>query len=315
MRKPSLLSVVVLAALGTAAPAAVRAAGILIDHTTTDASAIPSSDLDAARALTMSFSHASVGANMWGGLGLLKSDDAGRYSFPSWIDVDRGNPGWQAKIDGFETYVADHASVQVFLNKLCFIDQDASFTYYRDSMVGLAAAHPAKTLVWFTIPLEETGTSNSARATFNASVRAYASTHDIVLFDLADIESHTSGGTAVTSGGYESLAHEYSLDGGHLNDAGARRAAGAMWQLMARIAGGSPSGGPVCGNGRCEAGESATSCAADCSASDPGAGSASGSSGGCGFATRGDPGGAAALLAVLLPVLGIRRRRSTPGRR
>jgi hypothetical protein len=296
------LSVAAALLSGLAAPGAGRAAGIVIDHTTTDPSAIPSAALDAARALTMSFSHASVGGNIWAGLGRLEAEDESRYAFPNWSENDRGNPGWQAKVDDFEDYVAAHlAGNAVFLNKLCYIDQAASFTYYRDSMVRLAGLHPAKTFVWFTIPLMTEGSDNALRAAFNASVRAYVRTNGLVLYDIADIESHRPDGSAVTSGGSEALFDGYSSDGGHLNETGQRRMAGAMWQLMARLGGWVPSGGPVCGNATCESGETAATCAADCASTDP-----AGSSSGCASAPLG---GAGALLGVLVPLLTLRRRR------
>ena len=304
MRKATALSTWLVMAAALLHPGAGRAATALVDHSTTDPSAIPPSALDAARALTMSFSHASVGANLWSGLGLLAGGDSARYAFPSWTENNRGNPGWQAKVDGFETWVAGHAAAtEVFLNKLCYIDPGASFAYYRDSMVQLAVDHPTRTFVWFTMPLMSSGTDNAKRAAFNASVRAYARSHAVPLFDIAAIESHAPDGSAVTSGGREAMYAGYSSDGGHLNEAGQRRVAGAMWHLMARIAGWTPGTGPVCGNGSCETGETEGSCATDCNGGDP---SASGASG-CSSGATGTFGLGAAALAVLLPF--VRRRR------
>jgi hypothetical protein len=302
MRKAIVLSTWLAMAAGLLHPAAGRAAA-LANHTTTDPSTIPSSALDAARALSMSFSHASVGANLWSGLGLLAGDDSTRYAFPGWTENNRGNPTWQEKVDDFETWVAAHASgTQVFLNKLCYIDQDAEFAYYQDSMVKLAGQYPTRTFVWFTMPLMSSGSDNAKRASFNASVRAYAISNALPLFDIAAIESHAPDGSAVTSGGYEALYGGYTTDGGHLNEAGQRRVAGAMWHLMARVGGWSSGTGPVCGNGTCEVGETEASCAADCSG-DP---SVSGSSG-CSSGAAGTSGLGAAALAALLSFA--RRRR------
>lgn len=239
-----------LAALTLVTTGAARAQDIRADHTTVDPSGIPQEALDAARALTMTFSHASVGWNLWNGLSTMAGQDAARYSLPNWTENDRGNPGWAAKFSGFETWVLDHqAEYQVFLNKLCWIDQDASFTAYRDSMVGLAQAYPNEKFVWFTMPLSSDG-AEGLRAAYNQSVRAYAAEHNLPLFDIADIESHAPDGTLATTGGVETLHAAYSADNGHLVGEGQTRVAGAMWYLMARLAGWnsggtSSSSGPV----------------------------------------------------------------------
>jgi hypothetical protein len=319
-----------IAVIGAAAPGVAGAASIVVDHTTTDPSVIPQSALDTARALTMNFSHASVGGNIWGGLGALQTESSSRYAFPHWSDNSRGNPGWQAKVDDFEDWVASHAaSYTVFLNKFCYIDQDATFTYYRDSMVRLAAANPSKKFVWFTMPIQTSGTDNALRAAFNGSVRAYAQSHDIVLFDLADIESHQPSGTAVTSGGHEALFEDYSTDGGHLNGVGSRRMAGAMWQLMARIGGWSPSGGSSSSSSSSSGGGSSSSSSS--SSSGGGSSSSSSSSGGTSSSSSSSSGGSTggsssggcatsgpvdlgALLLGLLPAQALLRRRRRSAR-
>jgi hypothetical protein len=186
----------------------------------------------------MEFRHASVGANIWSGLGALAGADAARYAHPSWHETNRGNPGWAAKISDLTTFVAANASsYDVFQMKFCYIDQDASYTAYRDAMLALEAAYPTKTFIWWTIPLMETGADNALRAAFNQQVRAYCAAHDKPLFDIADIESHDGLRLAVSSGGHEALAADWSSDGGHLNAGGSERVAGAMWWLLARIAG------------------------------------------------------------------------------
>jgi hypothetical protein len=202
----------------------------------------------------MSFSHASVGGNIWSGLTTLAEDTT--YAFPNWTDNNRGNPGWEAKIAEFETWVAAHASENdVFQNKFCYIDQDADFGTYRDSMISLASSYPSKTFVWWTMPITTDGSDNALRQAFNQRVRDYCSTNNKPLFDIADIESHTATGTAVTSAGNEALDPAQSSDGGHLNDLGSARAAKAQWVLMAKIAGspistgGATSTGPSSGGG------------------------------------------------------------------
>ncbi len=64
------------------------------------------------------------------------------------------------------------SSYDVLTMKFCYIDSDASFTYYRDKMLQLETGYPAKRFVWWTMPIETT--SNAARQGFNDQVRAYA---------------------------------------------------------------------------------------------------------------------------------------------
>jgi hypothetical protein len=216
--------------------ATVQAQTIKADHTTVDVSAIPVTGIDAARALRMSFSHASVGGNIWSGLTTLAKNAT--YAFPNWKDNDRGNPGWEAKITEFESWVAEHASeYDVFQNKFCFIDNAADFAPYRDSMVRLAATYPSKKFVWWTMPITTGDSDNAARQTFNQQVRAYCKSNDRPLYDIADIESHKTDGTAVTASGSEALDSAQSSDVGHLNDLGSSRAAAAQWALMAQLGG------------------------------------------------------------------------------
>jgi MYXO-CTERM domain-containing protein len=208
----------------------------------------------------MSFSHASVGGNIWDGLNRLATNSS--FSFPNWTDNARGNPGWQEKVTQFESFVATHASnYDVFQNKFCYIDQDASFTTYRDSMADLTRDYPSKTFVFWTMPLQTSGADNAVRQAFNVQVRAHCEKNDLPLFDIADIESHKTNGAAVTESGNEALDPDQSSDGGHLNELGATRAAAAQWALMAQIANhsGSGSSGGTSSTGGSSAGGSSAS--------------------------------------------------------
>ena len=211
------------------------------DHTTLDVSLIPVSALNNARALNMSLDHASVGGNIQSGMNALVTSNSARYSYPNWDWRPRGNPGWKEKVDQFVTWVtANSGSYDVFQMKFCFVDNGASFTYYRDNMLALEAAYPAKKFIWWTMPICTSGSENSARQTFNNLVRAYCAANNKPLFDIADIESHDASGSAVTESGYEAMAPAWSSDGGHLTSDGRLRVAEAMWFMMAEIAGWNP---------------------------------------------------------------------------
>jgi hypothetical protein len=212
-----------------------QAQAIVADHTRTNLASLSDAVVANAAALRVHLRRASVGGNISGGLDTLRSQNA-RYDRSKWVFGDRGNPGWQAKVDDFVTFTtANQASYDVLSMKFCYIDPDASFTYYRDHLLALEVAHPTKRIVWWTIPIETSG--NTARQLFNDQVRAYALANGKALFDIADIETYNTANQKLTdSSGRELLRAEWTSDGGHLNSAGSVRVASAWWWLMAQIA-------------------------------------------------------------------------------
>lgn len=315
-----------LLAMVTTQAAEGQAQSVKADHTTVTAEGLPAEALEAARELRMSFSHASVGGNIWGELTALSSAEEG-YEFPNWTDNNRGNPGWEAKISEFEAWVASHEDeYDVFQNKFCYIDQGAEFESYRDSMLSLAEQHSDKVFVWWTMPLETQGENNSLRQAFNEQVRSYCAAHDLPLYDIADIESHTPEGDAVTVDGVEAMDPEQSSDGGHLAELGASRAAQAQWVLMSALAGhdapdsdvaaSPPADNVASGQGQGTAAAGAAAVAS--SSTEPDEGGA-GDASGCSLSQRGTGTSAGALslwgLALSAAALGCRRRRQHVGRR
>jgi len=217
---------------------------IVADHASTDVAAIPDAAIANAAALRLLVRHASVGGNIDSGLDALHAANA-RYDRGLWDFQSRGNPGWQAKVDDLVSQAAAQgASFDVLTMKFCYIDPNASFTYYRDAMLGLEGTYPTKRFVWWTIPIETSGNTN--RQAFNDQVRAYALANGKVLFDIADIESHDAAGVKRVDGnGRELMCDEWTSDGGHLSAAGSQRVASALWWLMARVAGWSPTAHPL----------------------------------------------------------------------
>ncbi|HSD26311.1 MAG TPA: IPT/TIG domain-containing protein [Vicinamibacteria bacterium] len=227
-------------ALLTVAPGA-GAQAIVADHAATALASIPDAALPAAANLRLLVRHASVGGNIDGGLDALQGLNA-KYDRSKWIFESRGNPGWQAKVDDLVAQAAARASsFDVLTMKLCYIDTGASFTYYRDRMLWLESTYPAKRFVWWTMPIETT--SDADRQAFNDAVRTFARANGKVLFDIADIEAYNAAGQKRTDiYGREIMRDEWTSDGGHLSDAGARRVASALWWLMARLGGWDPNG-------------------------------------------------------------------------
>ncbi len=231
-----------IALLGSSVQA--HAQAIVADHRAMEIGTVPDAAIAAARSLRLLVRHASVGGNISSGLDTLRAQNA-RYDRSRWSFQNRGNPGWQAKVDDLVAQAALQASsFDVLTMKFCYIDPDASFTYYRDALLQLEAAYPTKRFIWWTIPIETSG--NTARQAFNDQVRAYAGSNGKLLFDIADIESHNAAGEKRTdTSGRELMWPEWTSDGGHLNGAGAVRVASAIWWLMARIGGWTPTVGPL----------------------------------------------------------------------
>ena len=218
------------------------ASPILVGHQQVDISTVPDSAITSAAALRLVLRRASVGGNISGGLDSLYTSN-NKYNRSLWVFSDRGNPGWQAKVDDFVSFTGSNLTgYDVFSMKFCYIDPDADWAYYRDHMLALEAANPTKKFVWWTIPIMTAGDGPAAqRDAFNQSVRTYCGANNKPLFDLADIECHTPAGVKVTDGsGNEAMYANYTDDGGHLNTTGQARAASAFWYLMARVSGWDP---------------------------------------------------------------------------
>ncbi|MDD2823348.1 MAG: PQQ-binding-like beta-propeller repeat protein [Candidatus Daviesbacteria bacterium] len=224
----------------TPTPTTVSSTKFIINHqNVTSFNNLPDTVITQASALRMMFRHASVGSNINDGLNALTAQNT-KYNRTNWSFQARGNPGWQAKVDDFDVQVALQAStMDVLSQKFCYIDQGADWNYYRTHMEALMAAYPTKKFIWWTMPIMTSG--DPSRDAFNNNLRTYAATHNIILFDLAAIESHDPAGNAITSGGLEAMYPAYSSDGGHLTAAGSQRVAQAFWVMMARISGWSES--------------------------------------------------------------------------
>jgi len=119
-----------------------------------------------------------------------------------------------------------------------------------------AAEHPDKKIIWWTTSLAR-GIGTPESESFNSQMREYAATHEIILFDVADILSHDPDGNPCYDNrdgiAYKDENHpddgadipaicpQYTTEteGGHLGSisAGGVRVAKAFWVLMARLAG------------------------------------------------------------------------------
>ncbi len=129
------------------------------------------------------------------------------------------------------------------------------------SYTQFAQRHPEKTIIWWTTSLAR-GIGSPESQAFNEAMRQYARTHELVLFDVADILSHDPAGNPCYDNrdgvqyltennpddglNIPAICPQYTTEteGGHLGSisAGGIRVAKAFWVLMARIAGWQGSG-------------------------------------------------------------------------
>src|SRR5882672_555194 len=204
------------------------------------------------------FAHASVGANMMDGVSDLHAKDKELYPFKGIsaqktpptstqagviYEHNRGNPGWKSKFDGFESCVSNgwhYPTINIAMNKLCYIDQHASFKYYLHSMTNLEAAFPETVLVYMTMSLmTDTDADNFLCNAFNERLREWIRQNGRVLFDIADIEAHDLEGKVCTfqyrNKICQKLCDSYTKDGGHLNETGRQLVAKGFYALSAAL--------------------------------------------------------------------------------
>ena len=242
----------------------------IVDHDDVDVVAsLPQCALDAVSAQRWLFTHASVGGNLLEGLDDLHAEEPARFPLlTTWVAYDggalqcdpppetilpgtvyecgRGNPGWEDKLTIFERSVDlagwESPAIDLAMDKLCYIDQDADAAPYLAALDALAAAHPDTRFVHATMPLTTGADSdNVLRNAYNQAVRAHCAASGELLYDVADMEAHDPDGVEQTfdSGGvpYQKLFAGYTGDGGHLDtELGHRRVARGWYAVAATLA-------------------------------------------------------------------------------
>jgi hypothetical protein len=242
---------------------------------------IPDSYIEAASSIRFLFRHASVGANINDGLDCLMNNfsqrpahcdrdlppdqivfdpkyDRSRWRFEFHSPPPNQNPGWWNKVNYFiervnsltasEPYDAiafkfgyvDATGGSAPIDVLFFNNDPNDSLPSVEDLEALQAAHPDKLLIWWTMGVARLSSVESQR--FNEQMRSYAAVNNLVLMDVAAIESHRPDGSPCFDNqnqGIEALCDEYTeeTDGGHLNALGKQRMAKAVWVLMARVAG------------------------------------------------------------------------------
>jgi hypothetical protein len=177
-----------------------------------------------------------------------------------------------SKCDDFRHVLGQlRGRLDVALFKFCYVDfsdttdVDALFATYAWTMDALKRRYPDVVFVHVTAPLrtveggpgvwlrEAIGRRNRAkhanarRNEFNALLRTHYSGEPV--FDLAAVEATRPDGRRQTfrlaGRTHDALAPEYTLDGGHLNEAGRARAAVALVRTLGQALGAAHRQGPA----------------------------------------------------------------------
>ena len=262
---------------------------IVVDHRSVALfEQIPEAYLQAAENTSMFFADRSVGDNISAGLTCLSyatdelaPDHCSRVEHlePSYAvspdEVNWSRPGgysranWQyyecIELDCFFDLVDQSPDDQVVGLQPSYLDgppkaewffqpQDDRLDIY--DLDAFEAAHPNQVFVYATSSLSRR-TGNADSDSFNQQMRAYATSHGKVLFDIADILSHDPSGrpcydnrdgVPYLTENYPDDGHDYAAicpqyttesEGGHLGSVsvGKIRVAKAFWVLMAQIQG------------------------------------------------------------------------------
>jgi hypothetical protein len=182
---------------------------IIITHTHTNLSQVPSAAITAAKnTLKIAYGHTSHGSQLLTGMGALDSNPL--YSFNNGgsggaLDLheawgnDLGNPNFTQWATDTRTYLDNpaNADVNVVLWSWCGQVSGASvgnIDTYLSLMNQLESDYPAVQFVYMTGHLDGTGTNGTLNQR-NEQIRSYCLANNKILFDFADIESFDPDGS------------------------------------------------------------------------------------------------------------------------
>jgi hypothetical protein len=234
--------------------------------------AISDEDLAVLAEKKIFFGHKSVGENIMEGIMLIQKDnprfskikviglrEARDIPNPGIYHGMIGKNGFaDTKFSAFKNFLNDNrfkGKFDIAAMKLCYIDimeqndETDIFNQYQKCISEVQNSNPSLELVHITTPLTvhsmgirswiktiiKGDKSNYKRSRYNGMLKSYYKDNGFI-YDLAFVESTYPNGNreSFTYGGEEaySLIHEYTSDGGHLNDLGKKIAALEFVRLL-----------------------------------------------------------------------------------
>jgi len=195
---------------------------MIIDHSSTDLTAIPEQWLSAAKAqLHIAYGHTSHGSQLTtgmtglvafangGGLGLSLTNDFFQWNgggsggaldlrdTPFSGALDLGNPDFTSWAGATRTYLDANAEINTVIWSWCGQVSTASesdINTYLGLMEGLESDYPDVTFVYMTGHLDGSGMDGNLHLR-NEQIREYCRTNEKTLYDFADIESYDPDAT------------------------------------------------------------------------------------------------------------------------
>jgi len=188
---------------------------IIVNHTSIDINAIPSTWIDQAKQkLHIAYGHTSHGSQLTTGMAGLVTWKGTQYAFNSGgtggaldlrdfngnfgglgIANDLGNPDRTAWESATRTYLAQNPTINVIIWSWCGqVDgTQADIQLYLDLMNGLERDYPGVTFVYMTGHTDGAPLTGNV-PTRNKQIRDYCLANDKILYDFADIESYDPDG-------------------------------------------------------------------------------------------------------------------------
>ena len=215
------LNATIVVAVTVTPPPVVQGSAIIIDHTSTDISKIPSCWIEKAKTLTMQYAHRSHGNNIFEGMAYLSNIQSNlKYNRavntlpaqtnPIGIRIMDGNPplntystpdlfwntasGLTATENNWKTglyNISMWAWSSEFGSNLSVSVIETGIQTYLNSMNNLAAKYPNVRFVYMTGPVNNT---NANLVGYNQEIRNYAKTNNKILYDMEDIGKYDPSG-------------------------------------------------------------------------------------------------------------------------
>ena len=192
-----------------------NAEAIVVNHSSANLTAIPSTWIDQAKqTLHIAYGHTSHGSQLTTGMAGLVTWKGDQYAFNTGgtggaldlrdyygdfgglgVASDLGNPNRTAWEDATRLYLDQNPAINVIIWSWCGqVDgTEAEIQHYIDLMEGLEDDYPDVTFVYMTGHTDGAALTGNV-PTRNEQIRDYCLANNKVLFDFADIESYDPDG-------------------------------------------------------------------------------------------------------------------------